>query len=333
MGVDTNILDYINVLNQTQIDKEDLPEFWYRVVDRLEKYKGCLSLVSVITERNTSKYYLTISYDIVDDFENGDVLRINDKTKVLITSSMLKSSGLTVVRGSLDAKYNKISRAKRAKIFTPTTVASVRGTEFKVVVADNGESIVQMVEGKLDVQSPSGKINISGTDAAEILPGEEPIDVDDVDVDTWKGERDSEFKKNPEYHVGAYSEQLKIIKERSDNLSNSVKEKAALVNAKDSSVDVEEIAEQREDAEDDMNINKASTCLIDVVISEYAKSSKNISSEYQKLKTECNKVLEVQRKNLEEIDKILKAFEEKKAEIKDKHQSAIDEIKQRTKVK
>ena len=42
MGVDTNILDYINVLNQTQIDKEDLPEFWYRVVDKFEKYKGCL---------------------------------------------------------------------------------------------------------------------------------------------------------------------------------------------------------------------------------------------------------------------------------------------------
>ena len=39
MGVDTNILDYINVLNQTQIDKEDLPEFWYRVVDNLKNIK------------------------------------------------------------------------------------------------------------------------------------------------------------------------------------------------------------------------------------------------------------------------------------------------------
>ena len=70
MDVDTNILDYINVLNQTQIDKEDLPEFWYRVVDKLEKYKGSLSFVSVLTERNSSRYYLVISYDIVDDFEN-----------------------------------------------------------------------------------------------------------------------------------------------------------------------------------------------------------------------------------------------------------------------
>ena len=64
MGVDTNILDYINVLNQTQIDKEDLPEFWYRVVDKFEKYKGSLSFVSVLTERNSSRYYLVISYDI-----------------------------------------------------------------------------------------------------------------------------------------------------------------------------------------------------------------------------------------------------------------------------
>lgn len=70
MDVDTNILDYINVLNQKQIDKEDLPEIWNRVVDRFEKYKGSLSFVSVIAERKTSKYYLTISYDIVDDFEN-----------------------------------------------------------------------------------------------------------------------------------------------------------------------------------------------------------------------------------------------------------------------
>ena len=70
MDVDTNILDYINVLNQTQIDKEDLPEFWYRVVDKFEKYKGSLSFVSVLTERNSSRCYLVISYDIVDDFEN-----------------------------------------------------------------------------------------------------------------------------------------------------------------------------------------------------------------------------------------------------------------------
>ena len=70
MGVDTNILDYINVLNQTQIDKDGLPKIWYRVVDKLEKYKGSLSLVSVLTERNSSRYYLVISYDIVDDFEN-----------------------------------------------------------------------------------------------------------------------------------------------------------------------------------------------------------------------------------------------------------------------
>ena len=68
--MNVNILDHINISDQLEIEEIDLPKKWYRVVERFERYNGRTAFVSVTTKQNSSDFYLSIFYDVVDDFGN-----------------------------------------------------------------------------------------------------------------------------------------------------------------------------------------------------------------------------------------------------------------------
>ena len=68
--MNVNILDHINISDQLEIEEIDLPKKWYRVVERFERYNGVTAFVSVTTKQNSADFYLSIFYDVVDDFGN-----------------------------------------------------------------------------------------------------------------------------------------------------------------------------------------------------------------------------------------------------------------------
>jgi len=273
---------------------------------------------------------------IVLSFETGDVLKINENSRVLLTESVLKNGGVTIVRGSVEAKYEKISRDRASKIYTPTSVAAVRGTEFSVTVSESGESLVKMKEGTVNVANPSGETNVSGTDGAEIKPGAKPGKSGVDKPEDWKADKDSEFRENPGSNAAGFQSQLDIMKERSSRgtmdalkLQGEVQRarKPNQIEAAGAKIDA---AKQK--AEDDLNINLASGAHIDAVLGEYGKAKAELLGEYQRVRDECNKVAEQQARNIEEINKVLEAYQKARAEILEAHKKAVEDIKNKSKM-
>jgi septation ring formation regulator EzrA len=55
-------------------------------------------------------------------------------------------------------------------------------------------------------------------------------------------------------------------------------------------------------------------------------------SEYQRVRDESNKVAEQQARNLEEINKVLEAYQKARAEILETHKKAVEDIKNKSKM-
>ena len=273
---------------------------------------------------------------LVIEFDNGDVIKIKEKTKAVISLASAQSSAITVLKGSIEAKYKKIMRDGPSKVYSPTTVAAVRGTEFEVSVAESGETRVKMTEGKLNVSNPSGEIDIAGKESSEIAPGSKPDSVSAEDSsEEWMNSKAQEFNENPSKYAEGYKTQLKQMNER--NTKNKTELKQTEKNLKTLKTE-EEIASYESSldkaktiTEDDMNINAASGLLVEEVSDNIKNLNIKAYKDFTLLKKEINKVKEQQERNLEEIRKVREAYKKAKEEILNRHKKSVEEILEGTK--
>ncbi|MBP8081800.1 MAG: FecR domain-containing protein [Spirochaetes bacterium] len=273
---------------------------------------------------------------LVIEFDNGDIVKIKERTKAVISLSSAQSSAITVLKGSIEAKYKKIMRDSPSKIYSPTTVAAVRGTEFEVSVAESGETRVKMTEGKLNVSNPSGDIDISGKESSEIAPGSKPGSSSaDNSSEEWMNAKSQEFNEDPSKYADGYKSQLNKMNERSVQNKNELKQTEkklktlkteSEIAAYESSLDKAKTA-----TEDDMNINAASGLLVEEVSENIKSLNIKAYKDFTLLKKEINKVKEQQERNLEEIRKVLDAYKKAKEEILSSHKKSVEEILQGTK--
>jgi hypothetical protein len=89
----------------------------------------------------------------------GDVLTFKDKGYFNINenkSGLSSSLDATLILGKGKFKVHKLKSKSTFFVKTPTAVVGVRGTEFSIVVDDNGVSNIEVLEGVITV-SASGK--------------------------------------------------------------------------------------------------------------------------------------------------------------------------------
>ncbi|MCK5683625.1 FecR domain-containing protein [bacterium] len=95
---------------------------------------------------------------------NGTSIKLKENTELAIHKSFIK-----VKRGNSTFTFHK--SGKKFKIFTPTVLLAVYGTEFIVEVSPAGDSVISLLKGKVEVTALSGNKNSSFLKPGESING------------------------------------------------------------------------------------------------------------------------------------------------------------------
>lgn len=107
---------------------------------------------------------------------NNILIRIDQNSTVEMKEFGVGGDGiqtdrLMLQKGTVFAKVAKLDKKSAFAIQTPTLVAGVRGTQFMTEADENGQGKVAVIEGKVGVESKTGKTEEVGAgEQAEVSP-------------------------------------------------------------------------------------------------------------------------------------------------------------------
>ena len=267
-------------------------------------------------------------------YEDGTVIKVKENSSVLIGNKSAKGSdSLSVTSGIVSAKFSKLQKDSARKVYTPTTVCAVRGTEFDVAVSESADSKVLLTEGELDVLNPYGQVKINENESTEVNVGKAPEQADAGELGQWKNDNENALDRNPEEKSDAFSEYVKNFQQRSDSASKDIKqmEKSKGTAVKGGKDELEKLTEElnrlANDVEDDMYLNSAANSSIDGIINRFKKDKKGMYDKFLKVKMESNKVMDQQKRNFAAIAAVKAAYQKAYDDIMKKHKEGIDKIK------
>jgi hypothetical protein len=236
------------------------------------------------------------------------------------------SAPIIVLAGAVTTKFAKLSKSDSKKVYTPTTVAAVRGTQFTVIVSDSAASRVELTEGSLDVHNPYGGQQIQAGTNMDVSVASAPQEGDKArkNPDEWKSQQDSEFDADVPERSGKFKTYLNDFSSRGSESKNKIDGlKKDLSGKKDKeSLDKtgQELEKTNQSVEDDFYLGDASGTAIERLANKFANDKKNIRDAFQKLKQESNKVKEQQRRNYEAIQAVRESYKKAYDEIMGKQQ-------------
>ncbi len=99
--------------------------------------------------------------------------RINEKSEVEILAPSGAGSGVVNI---LSGQSYFTSRTPKdfGRVQTPTVTAAIKGTEFAVSVAENGATVITMIEGTVEASNQFGSVSVTHGEEAVTEPGKAP---------------------------------------------------------------------------------------------------------------------------------------------------------------
>jgi outer membrane receptor protein involved in Fe transport/Tfp pilus assembly protein PilF len=105
---------------------------------------------------------------------NLTVLRVNELTTLQIQppSAPGKPSALNLKKGA--AYFFSRERPAEMEFHTPLVSGAIRGTEFSLAVADDGKTVVTLLDGEVALNNQSGEVNLVSGEQGIVEPGQAP---------------------------------------------------------------------------------------------------------------------------------------------------------------
>jgi hypothetical protein len=126
-------------------------------------------------------------------YTDAAVLRMNESTKVVITSSTDKAVKSQTPLGNVWVNMQKITKARKTfELSSPTAVAAIRGTVYQMDTRDDSSTSVSVFEGSVDVGPTDGlkqsiqKLKTAPPSGPQEVPG--PTEVPgpyEVSLEQW----------------------------------------------------------------------------------------------------------------------------------------------------
>jgi hypothetical protein len=272
---------------------------------------------------------------IVLAYGDGNQINIQEKSKIRVGSKELKDSeSVSVLAGVVNGKFKKLLKGSGRKVYTPTTVCGVRGTDFLVGVSDSADSRVDLKKGKLDIRNPYGQIKLNQKEKAEIGVADSPKkDGDSKTLKQWKTGKDKKLDENPKERGEKFNDYLRKFKERNSTASKNIDgfdkklQKGKMLQKKHLEKSCSDINNLSNEVEEDMFLNEAANSSIDGILNRFKKDKKDIYDIFLKIKEESNRVLEQQRRNYKSIRAVKEAYRKAYDEIMGKHKDYMDRIR------
>ena len=130
------------------------------------------------------------------------------------------------------------------KVITPSTICGVRGTEFIVAVADDGETRIGVGKGEVEVFGTDGTERIPAGMETSVAVGQRPLRpvqalLEKIDWEGWMRERNARFREKFSERVASLTETAKLMDAQLDQLNRRIQKIEA---------DAREFARQRREA-------------------------------------------------------------------------------------
>jgi len=275
---------------------------------------------------------------IVLAYKDGSQINVQENSKIKIGSANVKGSeSVSIIAGVVNGKFNKLLKGSERKVYTPTTVCSVRGTDFQIGVSNSADSRVVLKSGKLAVRNPYGSVNLNEKENADIGVADSPKKSDDVSLNQWKTQKDSEVVSDPVNHGDKMKSYLQKFKERSSKASTDINQfdkqlqKGSMLTKKRLEESCEDIEAVDNEVEEDMLLNEATNSSIEGILLRFQKDKQDIYNIFLRIKEESNRVLEQQRKNYEAIRAVKEAYRKAYEEIMGKHRDYMKQLREKFK--
>ncbi len=258
------------------------------------------------------------SVDIV--YADSSTIKIAENSTARIGSASVKESDdIALVSGSLKGKFAKIKKG-RHRVYTPTIICGIRGTEFSIGVEKGGTSRLDLDKGNIHVKNPYGERQVKPSEKVEAGVGEEPEDVENgSSIKDWKNKKEKEFMDDPEDRADDYSDYVDKFKENSEEASGSMKDYKKLAKTKEKK-ELGEAGDKIDTAEDqitdELMLNETVCNSIDGIMTDFRTKKKKLYSMFEKVKKESNRVLEVQQENYKAIKAIKEEYKKNYEMIK-----------------
>ncbi len=268
-------------------------------------------------------------------FEDGSVIKVQENSQVkMVTVYGGEQDSFSVVKGVVQARFSKLTKGATRKLYTPTTVCAIRGTEFQVAVSDGVDSRINMQEGSVVLHNQYGKSTVKGKEQAGIpVAGKPEMDTRKQDIKEWKKSSDGDFSENPEKGAEKLKKHVAMMKKRADKNSETISKMEETLPAEDDANDqkddreIKSVISTGAMVEDDMHMNQAATGAVEHILGNYEDKKNEIYETFLKIKKESNRVLEQQQKNYQGIQAVKKAYKEAYGDIMDSHSEYMDSIK------
>ena len=266
---------------------------------------------------------------------DGSQIRILEKSRVKIGSAAARDSEtVSVISGSVNAKFQKLLKEGDRRVCTPTTVCAVRGTEFYVAVGDGADSRIDLIEGKLSVRNPYGKTDLDEKQYAEVAMNEAPAkNMNGAPGEEWLSRANSEFEKNPESRGERYRLFVNKLSERSSRASDGISgfgrrmRERPLRDRKAIEKMRGELDAMGSDVADDIFLGEAVDSSIEGIMERFRSDREEMYSIFLRIKEESNRVREQQRVNFEALTAVREAYRKNYEEIMKAHKERTESIK------
>ena len=276
--------------------------------------------------------------------ETGDIVRTGDKSTVEIrypnntnitlrentlvkigNANVPTSSEITVISGNALAVFGQGSRSVN-KVYTPTTVAAVRGTEFEINV-NNGNSNVVLNKGKLDVSNPYSQVSINAGQNVQADVGSKVGKPAKNRKQSNRKQQDQDINKLAQdfnRYVDDFDSRAKSQSDDTKKLSDEIK--VATTDKKVKSLG-ENIEKTEESMKDELFLIEGVNQSLNLILNELLDKSSQEFSDFSKIKEKSNSVADVKAKNFAEIQAVKQQHQEAVEAIKKQHQESIGNIR------
>lgn len=269
-------------------------------------------------------------------YKDGSKIEVRENSRIIVGNESTKDTEqVSVVSGVVKGAYMKLAKDSGRKVYTPTTVCSIRGTEFTVAVTDGADSRVDLEEGRLEVRNPYGRVDINEGERADIALAEEPARaLDATDTQSWQASRNADFRSNPGPQGERFSRYMGKFRDNSAGQSTQIKNYRGRMNRlsregedglKQANDDLDRLDGE---IRDDMFLNRASSSSIDAVVGDFQASSANMFRTYSRLKREADRIADVQQRNFQALAAVREAYRKAYEQIKGSHQESVEGMRE-----
>lgn len=268
-------------------------------------------------------------------YKDGSRVEMREKSRIMVGNESLKDSEfVSVISGVVKGKFQKLAKGEPRRVYTPTTVCAIRGTEFTIAVSDGGNSRVALNEGKLEVRNPYGKTDINEGDNTTVKVSERPeTDQEEVSLDSWENSENSSFQENPREQGERYRDYMGKFQENSGDTSRKIQGYRSNFssNKRGGKESLEQASREldsvEENLEDEMYLNNAANSSVECIANNYRGSRGDLYNTFQRIKSDSDRISSQQQKNYQALAAVREAYRKAYEEIVGRHQNEVDRMR------